>query len=212
MAGVLDLFVPREKNFFQHLNKQIILLDQTTELFTSLVTDKKLTDKKLQQQIETIRKNSNLVDEISRDINSELHKVFITSIDREDITSLAGNLSIIVNSVRTLATSVLYLKIKKFDKNFLEQITIFQESVVLLKYVFQEPLAPKRNIKTIEKIKQLERDADDIYRKAIGSLFEKKKNAVEIIKQKELYDQAENAIDDIRRLVELLETIILTNS
>lgn len=212
MAGVLDLFVPREKNFFQHLNKQIILLDQTTELFTSLVTDKKLTDKKLQQQIEKIRKNSNLVDEISRDINSELHKVFITSIDREDITSLAGNLSIIVNSVRTLATSVLYLKIKKFDKNFLEQITIFQESVVLLKYVFQEPLAPKRNIKTIEKIKQLERDADDIYRKAIGSLFEKKKNAVEIIKQKELYDQAENAIDDIRRLVELLETIILTNS
>ena len=212
MAGILDLFVPRERNFFQFLNKQIVLLDETTNLYTSLVKDKKLNEKKLHLQIIKIRKNSNLVDDISKDIHNQLHKVFITSVDREDIKSLAGNLSMITDSVRTLATSTSYLKIKKFDKSFIEQIKIFQESVKLLKYVFQEPLSPKRNRETLEKIKQLERDADDIYRKAVGELFSDKKNAVEIIRQKELYDAAENAIDNIRRLVELLETIILVNS
>ena len=145
-------------------------------------------------------------------MNSQLHRVFITSIDREDIKSLSSNLSIIIDSVRTLATSISYLKVKKFDACFLEQIKIFQKSVKLLRYVFQEPLSPKRNKQKLEEIKRLERDADDIYRKAVGALFSDKKNAVEIIRQKELYDAAENAIDNIRRLVDLLETIILINS
>lgn len=212
MAGLLDLFVPKEKNFFVRINKQIILLDTTTDLFSTLVTDKKLTEKKLQEEILNIRRNTNEVDTISKDINSELHKVFITSVDREDIKSLASSLSIIADSVKTLVTSISYLKIKKFDKSFLEQVKIFRESVKLLTYVFQEPLSSKRNKQKLEEIKQLERDADDIYRKAVGALFSDKKNAVEIIRHKELYDAAENAIDDIRRLVELLETVILINS
>jgi|GEM_PF-6235871 len=212
MAGILDLFVPREKNFFKLLNKQIVLLDDTSDTFAFLVKDKNLDTKKLLQQISKIRKNSNAVDDVSKEINSQLHKVFITSIDREDIKFLATNLSIITDSIKTIATSISYLKIKKFDKSFVQQIDIFQESVKLLKYVFQEPLSTKRNKVTLEKIKQLERDADDVYRKALGDLFTGKKNAIEIIKQKELYDTAENAIDNIRRLVDLLETIILTNS
>ena len=61
-------------------------------------------------------------------------------------------------------------------------------------------------------MKQLEKEADEVYRKAVGELFTKKRNAIEIIKQKELYDAAENAIDKVRRIADLLETIILTNS
>jgi len=212
MTGILDLFVPREKNFFQFLNKQIVLLEKTTDLLSTLVADKKLTEKKLQEQIVKIRKNANEVDDISRDINSQLHKVFITSIDREDIKSLASNLSMIVDSLRTLVTTISYLKIRKFDKNFHDQVKIFQESVKYLKYIFHEPLSSKRNKQKLDQIKQLERDADEIYRKAVGELFSDRRNAVEIIKHKELYDGAEHAIDNIRRLVELLETIILTNS
>ena len=37
MAGIIDLFVPREKNFFKHLNKQIILLDQASDTLELLV-------------------------------------------------------------------------------------------------------------------------------------------------------------------------------
>jgi uncharacterized protein Yka (UPF0111/DUF47 family) len=212
MAGILDLFVPREKNFFQYINKQIVLLDKSNDLLSQIVADKKLSEKELTNQIVKIRKNANEVDDISRDINSQLHKVFITSIDREDIKSLASHLSIVVDSLRTLVTTMSYLKIRRFDKNFLEQVKIFNESVKLLKYVFHEPLSPKRNKQKLDAIKQLERDADDVYRRAVGELFSGKKNAVEIIRQKELLDSAEDAIDNIRRLVELLDTIILINS
>lgn len=212
MTGILDLFVPREKNFFVHLNRQIILLDEATKALATLTKDKKLEPKKLQKQITKIRSLSHEVDDISHEIITQLHIIFITSIDREDIKSLAINLGIIVDSVKTLATSISYLKIEKFDKSFLQQIVILKESVDLLKYIFQEPLSPKRNGGTLEKMKQLEKEADEIYRKAVGELFTKKRNAVEIIKQKELYDSAENAIDNIRRIVDLLETIILINA
>jgi len=212
MAGILDLFVPREKNFFVHLNRQIILLDEATTALVSLTKSKKIEPQKLNKQIAKIRKLSNEAEDISHEIITQLHKIFITSIDREDIKSLATNLGIIIDSIKTLATSISYLKIEKFDKNFLQQVEILQESVNLLRYIFQEPLSSKRNGGTLEKMKQLEKDADEIYHKAVGELFAKKRNAVEIIKQKELYDSAENSIDNIRRMVDLLETIILINA
>lgn len=212
MAGIIDLFLPKEKNFFQYLDKQIILLNEATKILLLLVREKKPDQEKLQKQINKIRKNSNEVDDISKEIISQLHRIFITSIDREDIKSLATHFSIIIDSIKSLATSISYLKIKKFDDRFIAQIEILYDSVKLLKYVFQEPLSPKRNKKTLDEIKQLERDADEIYRKAVAALFTNKTNAIEIIRQKELYDAAEDAIDNIRRIVDLLETIILTNS
>lgn len=212
MAGIIDLFVPREQNFFKYINKQITLLDEASDTLALIVQNKKPDPKKLQKQIEKIRKNSNEVDDISHEIISQLHKVFITSVDREDIKSLAINISIIIDSIKGLGSSISYLKVKKFDSSFIRQVEILHESVELLQYIFKEPLSTKRNGKTLDKMKQLEKDADDIYRKAVGSLFVQNIKPIEVIRQKELYDAAEDTIDNVRRIVDLLETIILINS
>jgi uncharacterized protein Yka (UPF0111/DUF47 family) len=98
------------------------------------------------------------------------------------------------------------------DKQFLRQIKILLQSVHLLKYIFEEPLSPKRNKENIEKIKELEREADSVYSLAIGELFSNGKNPIEIIKRKELYDIVEDTIDGICYISDLLETIIMNNS
>lgn len=212
MAGIIDLFVPKEKKFFQYIDKQIVLLQETSDLLGEIVADKKVNSSKLQHNISQIRKKSKEANDISIEIITLLHKTFITPIDREDIKLLSGQVCLITDSIKKIATSVLYLKVEKFDKYFMKQISILQESIKHMKFVFEVPLSTKRNKESLELIKNLEREADDIYREALGDTFSNGYSAIEIIKKKELYQCTEDAIDDVRTTIDQLETIIIVNS
>lgn len=212
MAGILDLFIPKEKKFFKFLDQQIILLDQCSVILNNLIKTERTNEKNFHKNIVILHHKSDEADRVSREIVMHLHKTFITPIDRDEIKALATHLGFIVDSQEKIATIIYYFKIKKLDKRFLQQIKILLKAIRLLKFIFEEPLSPKRNEENIKKIKELERQADAIYSTAIGELFSNGKNAIEIIKRKELYDITEDAIDDICYVSDLLETIIINNS
>ncbi len=212
MAGILDLFIPKERKFFEYLDKQIVLLDQSSAILGRLIKTENTNQQKFHKEVTILHKKSDEVDRISREMINHLHKTFITPIDRDEIKALSTHLGFIVDSLEKIASTIYYFKIKTLDRKFRQQIKILLQSVRLLKYVFEEPLSPKRNKETLEKIKELEREADVVYRKAIGELFENGENPIDIIKHKELYDIAEDTIDDICHVSDLLETIIINNS
>lgn len=212
MAGILDLFIPKEKKFFEYLDKQIVLLDESSSLLNNLVKKEGKDEKKFHKGVLVLHHKSDQADHISREIVTHLHKTFITPIDRDEIKALSTHLGFIIDSHEKIASIIYYLKIKNLPKDFLQQIKILKQAVRLLKYIFEEPLSPKHNEETIEKIKEMERKADSVYSMAIGELFSDGKNAIEIIKRKELYDTVEDTIDDICYVSDLLETIIINNS
>lgn len=212
MAGILDLFIPKEKKFFEYIDKQIILLDKSSVTLNEIISIEPANEREYLKKISILRQNSEEVNRIAREIINHLHNTFITPIDRDEIKSLTTHLSFISDSQEKIASTIYNFRIKKLNSQFLEQAKILLQSVSLLKYVFEEPLSPKRNKETLEKIKDLERKADGIYRIAIGELFSNGKEAIDIIKRKELYDMAEDAIDDICEVSDLLETIIINNS
>lgn len=212
MAGILDLFIPKEKKFFEYLDQQVTILDESSSLLDKLIKKEKTWDTKFHKDILVLHRKSDEVDRISREIVTHLHKTFITPIDRDEIKSLSTHLGFIVDSHEKIASIIYYLKIKKLDRHFLSQMKILKRAVSLLKYVFEEPLSSKRNKETIEKIKELERQADATYSQAIGELFSNGKNPIELLKKKELYDMVEETIDDICYVTDLLETIIINNS
>lgn len=211
MAGILDLFIPKEKKFFEYIDKQIAFLDESSSLLNSLIKER-ANEKKFHKGVLLLHHKSDQADHISREIVTHLHKTFITPIDRDEIKALSTHLGFIVDSHEKIASIIYYLKIKKLPMHFLKQVKILMEAVRLLKYIFEEPLSRKRNEETIEKVKELERKADSVYSMAIAELFSDGKNAIEIIKRKELYDTVEDTIDDICYVSDLLETIIINNS
>lgn len=212
MAGILDLFIPKEKKFFEYLDKQIVLLDESSVIISKLIKKEGEDQEKFHKDVNLLHKKSDEADNISREMISHLHKTFITPIDRDEIKALSTHLGFIVDALEKIASTVYLFKIKKLDDEFIKQIKILLQSIHLLKYVFEEPLSPKRNKETLEKIKELEREADTVYRIAIGKLFSNVKDPVDIIKRKELYDIAEDTIDDVCHVSDLLETIIINNS
>lgn len=212
MAGIIDLFVPKEQKFFRYIDKQIVSLQEASLLLEQIVEDKKLKPSKLQNYISEIRNKSEEVNNISVEIITLLHKTFITPIDREDIKLLTSQMCLITDSIKKIATSISYLKVEKFDKHFIKQIKILRECIKHVKYVFEVPLSSKRNKESLELVKSLEREADEVYREALGEAFSNGYSAIEIIMKKELYQSVEDAIDDVRTTIDHLETIIIVNS
>jgi uncharacterized protein Yka (UPF0111/DUF47 family) len=69
----------------------------------------------------------------------------------------------------------------------------------------------KKNGDLIEhcrKIKKCERDADRIYRKAIAELFETN-DAVQILKNYEIYQNLESSVDRCMDVADIIEDIVL---
>jgi uncharacterized protein Yka (UPF0111/DUF47 family) len=60
--------------------------------------------------------------------------------------------------------------------------------------------------------KKLEEEGDAIYQEALGRLFETERNALEVIKWKEIYDTLERTLDESEDVANVLESITLKHA
>jgi uncharacterized protein Yka (UPF0111/DUF47 family) len=61
-------------------------------------------------------------------------------------------------------------------------------------------------------ISRLENEADEAHRAAVANLFEKEKDAIQIIKIKEILDHMETATDRCEDVANVIEGIVLKNA
>jgi uncharacterized protein Yka (UPF0111/DUF47 family) len=64
----------------------------------------------------------------------------------------------------------------------------------------------------IQKINEYENDADDIFERAVGRLFLKEKNPIQVIKIKEVLVGLETATDKCEDAANVLEGIMIKNA
>jgi len=60
--------------------------------------------------------------------------------------------------------------------------------------------------------KRLEEEGDAIYHDSLGQLFEKERDAIELIKWKEIYDNLELTLDQSEDVANVLESITLKHA
>lgn len=212
MAGLIDFFIPKEKKFFQLLSKLVTILQDCVEQLRLISPSRPLSRKSLKKNLSYFLNQSEKGDMIMNEITLSLHKTFITPIDREDIQLLALNINRVIDSIEKIVANLYYFKIKKIDLYTKNQLLILKKATDVLHVLFDESLVHIKNQKHIEEIKKLEEKGDSLYKEGIANLFQNHHNAIEIIKRKELYQMAEEAIDDIKHIAEILETILITNS
>ncbi len=67
-------------------------------------------------------------------------------------------------------------------------------------------------IKYCVEAKSLEEEGDVIYHEALGQLFEKETNAIELVKWKEIYDNLERTLDEAEDVANVVESIALKHA
>jgi hypothetical protein len=140
---------------------------------------------------------------------------FITPFDREDIHALGSALDEIADYIHGAASRMnLYNvtemtePIKKLADLILLACTEVAKAVIELKNY--------KNIRVIAdaciRINNIENQADYIFDKAVGELFTYEKDAIVIIKYKEVLSAMETATDMCEDVANVLESILIKNA
>lgn len=154
-------------------------------------------------------------DELTHEIIRTLNQSFVTPFDREDIYSLTTSLDDILDFIYASARSVEMYKIpvitpeiKKLGTLILNASKELHNAVPLL--------SSTRNMNKLREatiaINSIENEADIVFEYAVAELFSTEKDAVQVIKMKEVLSLLEMATDKAEDAAYTLESILLKAS
>jgi predicted phosphate transport protein (TIGR00153 family) len=151
-------------------------------------------------------------DRITHRTIRSLNQTFLTPIDAEDIHALTTALDNVMDAIEAAAARMVLFRIEQPTPEAKELCEIIVTSTEqLVKAVSHMPRLDDIDEYCIE-INRLENAADDIYRKAIGQLFENGTSPMDVIKWLDIYEILESATDRCEDVANTLETIGLKNS
>ena len=150
-------------------------------------------------------------DVLTRDIFSELNKTFITPLDREDMQRIASKIDDVIDFIDGIAARLRSYKISTPPPYSVEIANELVKSTKEVEYMvskLQRIKNPQDMINHCRNTGVIEHTVDDLYRVAIAELFESK-DAIHIIKLKDIYETMETASDRCVDVADVIEDIVL---
>ncbi len=209
---ILQFLVPQDKKFIPLLKQASFNLVEVAVKIDEVANASKKERDALFSQIAELESNS---DKITREINLELSRNFLTPFDREDIHSLNIAIDDVVDYLNDAANRINHYQVEDITKSIKKLTEVNVESCRLIQKGI-DCLAGKKKLTHIavicKKINELEVKADKIHDKAIADIFEKETDAKTIIKHKEVLFSLETATDKCKVVSNVLESVMVKYS
>ena len=203
---MLKALLPKEEKYFDDFREMISHIQQMAKYNEQLFADE-LIDKNHYLNMKPLELRC---DEITSRVNKRLNKTFITPFDREDIFALSKRLDDISDMLLGIGSRIETFNITKKISSADKLASIIYKQVQELGIAIQD-LKVKRSNET-KAVKDLESEADQIYRNAIQDLFANEKDAIELIKKKEILDILERTSDRCQSVANIIRAIFIKNS
>ena len=207
--------MPQEGKFFELFNahaEQIVLGSEALVALLSILND---SDDEADKQCELIDVIENRADGITHETMRQLHKSFITPLDREEIHQLITSLDDILDLIQDVAHTVTLYNVKHITAEAINLSEIclscsvrVRAAVALLPSMDNGP----EILKICHEIDQLESAADREMRGAMSRLFREEPDVRELIKFKAIYELLETVTDRCEDVANIIEGIVLENS
>ena len=162
----------------------------------------------LDARIERIQVLEHAGDEIGDEIEERLEDAFITPIDREDIHELARRMDDVVDRIQETAEAMQIYDVQAPTEEAQHLAAILEEQAVELNMAFGKFESMKGLGEHVRRIHNLENEADDLSRAAIGGLFRDGKDPLVVIKWRDIYAQLEESIDAAEDVSEIIQRVI----
>jgi len=158
-----------------------------------------------------IRKLEREADGLTRSVFAELNKTFITPLDREDIQRIASKIDDVIDFLEGISGRIVSYHISSTPPYMLDiakELTKATKEVELMISMLSKVKGSTNIIKHCRNTSDIEHTIDDLYREALGKLFETN-DAVNIIKLKDIYESIETASDRCVDVADVIEDIVL---
>jgi len=207
--------IPRDLQFFDLLERLSATVHQGARLLYDHLQAPGDLDavRRASQKIHEVEHEG---DDITHEIIARLNKTFITPLDREDIYGLAVRLDDVLDYVDAVAKRLVTFRVSKPTAQAVELARIILRSTeeVQIGVHLMRDLRHGEQIRLqCAKINQLENDADFVMREALDDLFNgAARDALDVIKWKDLYEQLEVATDKCEDVANVIETVLVKNA
>lgn len=211
--SVLKFFLPKDRVFYGLFEEVSTTLVQMGGIFKAALQEQDLT--KRDTMLRSLENLEHKNDETTHKIFVELGRNFITPFDREDIHYLTTSLDDIADYTWGAAKRIVnyqindqYNTLPAFAEIISKSVNAINTSVYALRDM--KDLHAITNACVL--VNSLENDADDLLDSTMMKLFSSNISAVELIKQKDIYQMLETVTDKCEDAANVIETIIIKYS
>ena len=214
---VFGKLLPREGNFFALFNQHATHISAGAASFLAMVQN--YNDTALREKhAADVDAAERAADKLTAETHRELHRTFITPIDRDQIHRLINAMDDILDLLQDSSEVMSLYNLQRVTEDVLRLTEISVrccdrvQTVVKLLPRLREAAVAESALKTCEEIDRLESDADRVMRSAMSRLFREEPDTRELIKLKAVYEHLESISDRCEDVANLVEGIVLENS
>jgi predicted phosphate transport protein (TIGR00153 family) len=209
-GAMLGFLVPKDSDFFAMLDEHAATSVEAAKRLIDLLEH--YTD--VHEKVARIHAIEHQADEIGHKANRQLHKTFITPIDREQIHQLFSCMDDVVDLIDGAARRLLRFNVAAPRPDLVDMAMVLLQATLAM----QSAVANLRDMKKAERINQLtieinklENDSDALRDAAVGRLFKEERDAIEVLKWREIYETVESAVDRCEDTADVIEGIVIEN-
>jgi predicted phosphate transport protein (TIGR00153 family) len=203
--------LPKEHGFFDQFDAHAATCVESSRLFVDMLEYFQDAPAKARR----IADVEHEADNITHNTLAMLHQTFITPIDRDQIHALITHMDDVVDLIHGASRRLILYEITAPTKTLIELGKTLHLSVVEMQTAVKN-LRDLKNaaliLKSCVEINKLENDGDALRDSAIAALLKDEKNAVEVLKWKEIYESVETALDCCEDVANVIEGVVLENA
>ncbi len=206
--GLREILIPEDKKFFELFAIEARNIQLASEKLLAAFRTGELPISQARKEIRQIEHEN---DQIVHAVYDRLNRSFVTPIDSNDIIALSSDYDTIIDFIYATINRFYLYKVAAPDepmKKFAEIVHKCAAEVVKLTADLQG-FKSGTAAGSAEEIDRLENEADELLNESVVSLFEKKLDALEVIKLKEVYEFMEEITDKFEDVALLLRDLAI---
>ena len=212
--NIFDRFKPKENKFYPLLREMTEVIINASEIIHDCVQS--TSHEESVALYKKIKEQERKGDSVQNQIFDELNDTFITPFDREDINALSSRLDDVTDLINSCAKRIMLYNPKSIPESALRLAKLTNEAAKYLDLAVRELAVMRQSPEKIKEyckqLNEIENKADDVYEHFLIDLFQNEKDAIEILKLKEILHELERATDAAESVGKIIKTIIIKHT
>jgi predicted phosphate transport protein (TIGR00153 family) len=200
--------IPRDEKFYDLFEELAAKIEEGGALFIDILDNYKYSEPKVAK----LKEIEHEADSITHRTYEKMHRTFLTPLDREDIYTLVNKMDSVLDMIEASVARMYLYKVKEPREELHVLAKILVQAIAKIKEVIFALRDKKKSpmiMAACVDINTLENEGDYVMRTAVARLFEREKDAIELIKWKEILERIEDAIDLCEDVSNIVEGIVL---
>ena len=204
-------FTPKEDKFYEFFVQTANIAYTEAKLLLDFLNNLENSEENLKKLKEVEHEG----DKKQHEILEQLNKTFITPIDREDIYIIAKDMDDIIDYIESTASRFVMFNVNECTEDAIslsKMIVQCCKELIVIMEELKNMKTSKHLAKRIIEVNRIEEQGDILSRKAIGDIFRRDMEVIDVIKWREIYQYLEDTLDACEDLANVIEGVVMKNA